>query len=56
MSRWLDIDANAFTAADLYEGIRAADSLARPLDPLIPDLCRDLGLTTAHLREAEAAP
>jgi len=53
-------------AADLgrYDDIRAAarerlfldrnyaDFLTRPLDRLIPDLCRDLGLTPARLRAA----
>jgi len=51
-------------AAGRYDDIRAAarerlfldrnyaDFLTRPLDRLIPDLCRDLGLTPARLREA----
>ncbi len=51
-------------ALGLYDDIRAAareclfldcnyaDFLTRPLDQLIPDLCRDLGLTPARLREA----
>ena len=51
-------------AAGRYDDIRAAarerlfldrnyaDFLTRPLDRLIPDLCRDLGLTLPRLREA----
>lgn len=54
-------------ALGLYDDIRAAarerlfldrnyaDFLTRPLEQLIPDLCRDLGLTAAALRTAGCA-
>ena len=64
--RLVERDASAITL-DCYDDIRAAarerlfldrnyaDFLTRPLEQLVPDLCRDLGLTAHRRRHAGRA-